>query len=122
MLIQLPIKPKKPEHIGKALQPELREYRIQYIFNYYDKMHNSTIISCPFLIKMVTNKKKVLPVILSFEVKITDVMDFYELKCRMCAIESRMIEGQDYKISYYPIADGESLRFMIVMVSEKDKE
>ena len=36
----------------------------------------------------------------------------------MCANGSRK---QDYEISYAPTADGESLRFMIVMASEKTR-
>ena len=31
MLIQLPMKPKKPEHIGEALKSDLREYLIESI-------------------------------------------------------------------------------------------
>ena len=68
---------------------------------------------------MVPNNKKVLPFRLSFEVQIADVIDFYELKCRMCANGSKIIEGQDYEISYTPTADRESLRFFIAIVSEK---
>ena len=79
MLIQLTTKPKKPEHVGEALKSELRKYWIQCIYNCYDKIHNSITLSCQFPRKMVPNKKKVLPVRLSFDVKITDVIDFYEL-------------------------------------------
>ena len=85
-------------------------------------MHNSTTLSCSLPRKMVPNKKKVLPLRLSFEVKITGVIDFDELKCRICANGLRMIEGQDYKISYTLTTDGESLRFMIAMVPEEDKK
>ena len=37
----------------------------------------------------------------------------------MCAKGSRMIEGQNYEISYTSTADRESIRFMIAMVSDK---
>ena len=40
----------------------------------------------------------------------------------MCRNESRMIEGQDYEISYAPTVDGESLRFMIAMASVEHNE
>ena len=40
----------------------------------------------------------------------------------MCTNGSRMIEGQDYEISYALTVDWESLRFMIAMVSEENKE
>ena len=82
--IQLPMKPEKPEHVGEALKSELREYWIQCIYNYYDKTHNSTLLSCLLPRKMMQNKKKMLPVRLSFEVNIIDVIDLYELKCRIC--------------------------------------
>ena len=85
-------------------------------------MHNSTTLSCPLPRKIVQDKKKVLPVRLSFEVKITDVINFYELKFRMCANGSRMIKWQDYELFYSPTADGEPLRFMIAMASEENKE
>ena len=115
MLIQLPMKLKKLEHVCEALNSELRVYWIQCIYNCYDKIHNSISLSYPLSRKMVPNKKKVLPVRLSFEVKIIDDIDFYELKYRMCANESIIIEEQDYKISYAPTVDGESLRFMITI-------
>ena len=37
----------------------------------------------------------------------------------MYAKGSRMIEGQNYEISYTSTADRESIRFMIAMVSDK---
>ena len=40
MMIQLPMEQKKPENVGEALEFDLREYWIQYIYNFYDKMHN----------------------------------------------------------------------------------
>ena len=40
MLIQLTMKPKKPEHVGEALKSELRKYWIQCIYNCYDKMQH----------------------------------------------------------------------------------
>ena len=46
MLIQLPMKPKKPEHVGEVLKSDLREYWIQDIYKCFDKMHNSTTLSC----------------------------------------------------------------------------
>ena len=33
MLIQLPMKPKKPEHVGEALKSDLREYWKHAIYN-----------------------------------------------------------------------------------------
>ena len=122
MLVQLPMKLKKPEHITEVLKSDLREYWIYCIQNCYEKMHNSTTLSCPLLKKTVPNKKKVLSVRLSFDVKITDVIDFYELRYRICANGSRIIEGQDYGIPYALTTNEESLRFMVVISSEENKE
>ena len=77
--IHLPIKTKKLEHVGEGLKSKLRENWIQCIYNCYDKIHNSTTFTCPLQRKMVPNKKKVLSVRLSFEVKIIDVIDLYKL-------------------------------------------
>ena len=43
--MQLPMKTKKQEHVGKALKSELRKYWIQLIYNYNDTIHNSTTLS-----------------------------------------------------------------------------
>ena len=79
MLIHLPMKPKKLEHVSEALRSELREYWKQCIYNYYDKIHNSTTFTCPLPRKMVPNKKQILSVRLSFKVKIIDFIYLYEL-------------------------------------------
>ena len=55
-------------------------------------MHNSGTLSCPFLRIKIPEGKKVLPTRLSFEAKLTDVLDFYEIKVRMCANGSKMIQ------------------------------
>ena len=34
MMIQLPMEQKKPENVGEALEFDLREYWIQYIYNF----------------------------------------------------------------------------------------
>ena len=71
---------------------------------------------------MVPSKKNELPVRLLFEVNITDVVPFYELKCRTRTNRSIIIEGHDYEISYIPTADWESLRFMIAITLEENME
>ena len=118
MLIQLSMKPKKPEDVGESLKSNLREYCIKCMYNCYNKIQNSPTLSCSLPRKIVTNNKNLLKFRLSFEDKITDVVDFYELKTRMCAKGSKMIEGQDYEISNSSTADEESLRFMIAIASE----
>ena len=52
---------------------------------------------------------------LSFEVKITDVQDYYEIKVRMCADGSRMVKGADFSISYGPTVYLDSLSLIIAI-------
>ena len=80
-------------------------------------MHNSGTLSCPFLRKLIPEGKKVLPTKLSFETKITDIDDYYELKVRMCANGANMVQGKDYFISYAPTVDSDSFRLMIAIAA-----
>lgn len=86
-LIQVPLKHHTPEHVGQTLNSDIRSHWIECIFNYFDKMHNSGSLSCPFLRIKIPKGKKVLPTRLSFEVKLTDVLDFYEIKVRIVFIQ-----------------------------------
>ena len=116
-LIQVPLKPHTPEHVGQALNSDIRSHWIEYLFNCFDKMHNSGTLSCPFLRIKIPDGKKVLPTRLSFEVKLTDVLDFYEIKVRMCANGSKMIQGQDFTVSYAPTVDADSFILSIALVA-----
>ena len=62
-------------------------------------------MSCPFLRTKIPTGKKVLPTRLSFEVKLADILDFYEMKVRMCANGSKMIQGHDFTVAYAPMLD-----------------
>ena len=66
--------------------------------------------------KHIEGSQKFLPPRLYFEVKITDLDYFHELKCRLCADGSRMAEGIDLVNSYTPTADADSLRLVIALV------
>lgn len=81
-------------------------------------MHNSITFSCLVPNKMAPNNRKVLSAILLFEFKITDTLDFYDLKTRMCTNGSKMVKEQDYEISDAPAADEKSLRFITSNASE----
>ena len=63
---------------------------------------------------------KVLPTRLSFEVNLTDVMDFYEIKVRMCANGSNMVQGQDFTVSYAPTVDADSFRLSLNISASDD--
>ena len=68
-------------------------------------MHNSGTISCPFPRIKIPTGKKILPTMLTFEVKLTNILDFYEIKVKMCANRSKMVHGLDYTTSYAPTID-----------------
>ena len=80
-------------------------------------MHNSGTLSCPFLRIKIPDGKNVLPTRLSFEVKLTDVLDFYEIKVRMCTNGSKMIQGQDFTVSYAPTVVADSFRLSIALAA-----
>ena len=83
-------------------------------------MHNSGTLSCSFLRIKIPDGKKVLPTKLSFEVKLTDVLDFYEIKVRMYANGSKMMQGQHFTVSYAPTIDADSFRLSIaIAVTDK---
>ena len=69
-LIQVPLKPHTPEHVGQALNSDIRSHWIECLFNCFDKMHNSDTLS-PFLRIKIPTGKKVLPTKFSSEVKLT---------------------------------------------------
>ena len=71
----------------------MRDHWIECMFNCFDKMHNSGTLSCPFLIILMPEGKKILPTKSSFETKLTDIEDYYEIKVRMCANGSRIVQG-----------------------------
>ena len=118
-LIQLPFRPKTPNHVGEALHSNIRTYWIECLFNCYDKMHNTATLSCPFLRSSLQTTVKILNTRLSIEVKITDIDDFYEIKVRMCANGSKMIKGIDFLESYAPTADCASFIAIIIIAASE---
>ena len=114
-LFQAAIKPTKPQHIGEAMHSPLKPEWIECLFDTYDKMHRTGSFSRPFLrIKLPPDTRIINPRI-TFEVKITDIPTFYELKCRFCGNGSIMIEGPDYDLSFASVVDGPHLFFMIAI-------
>ena len=105
---------------GEALNSNIRSHWIECLFNCCDKMHNSGTLSCPFPRINIPAHKKVLPTRLSFEVKLTDVLDFYEIKVRMCANGSKMIQGVDFSDSYAPTVDADSFRLTLNIAASED--
>ena len=113
VLIQQMLNPLIPLHICQALKHNLCTYWIDCMYTAYDKRHNTSTLYCPILRSSIPNERKVLPPRLSFEIKITDIDHFYELKYRLCADCSRMTEGIDFENPYAPTADADALRIII---------
>ena len=61
-----------------------------------------------------------LPTRLSFRVSLTDVPDYYEMKLRMCANGSKMIQGVDFTVSYVLTVDTDLFR-LTVNIAESDQ-
>ena len=118
-LVHQPHQPDCPNHIGEALQSQLRSLWIDCLFDAYDKMHKTCTLSIPFFLPQLPEGTTILRPRLTCEVKITDSEDYYELKYRMCADGSRMVEGLDYDISYAPVIYGDSLLLMIALAASK---
>ena len=76
-------------------------------------MYNSRTLTYPFTGTKIADGKKLLPTRLSFEVKLTDITDYYEIKVKMCANRSKMVQGLDYLISYTPTVDVDPCRIIL---------
>lgn len=59
-------------------------------------MHNLGTLSCPFLSIFTPEGKNMLPTRLIFETKLIYVEDYYEIKVRMWADGSKMVQGLDH--------------------------
>ena len=118
-MIQLPTKPSKPKHVSEALNSNIRTHWMECFHNCYYNMHKSGTLSSPCLRCDIPKDKKVLAKRLSFEVKITGVQDYYEIKVRMCTDKSRMVQGSDFSISYAHMVKSESLRLIIEIASSE---
>ena len=55
---------------------------------------------------------------MSFEIKVIDVDNFNELKYRLCADGSRMVERIDFANIYDPTTDTDSLRLVIALAAQ----
>ena len=83
-------------------------------------MHNFGTLSCPLIRSNILKGKKILPTRLLFELKLTFVLDFYEIKVRMCTNGSKMIHEQDYIVSYTSIVDVDSFRWTAAIVASDE--
>ena len=62
---------------------------------------------------------KVLPTRLLFEVCLTDVDDYYDLKARMCANGTTIVHGIDFIESYSPTVDTDSFCLIMMIVASE---
>lgn len=116
-VIEAPAKPDVPEHIGIALRSSFRSDWLESIFAAYDKMHNTSTLSHPFLRINLPSNALILAPKLSFEVLTTDMDYFYELKVRLCANGPKMLEGIHFDESYSPACDGASFCLTICIMA-----
>ena len=86
-LMQVQFNPHTPEHVDQALNSDIRSHWIECLFKCFDKIYNSGSFSYLYPRIKIPEGKKVLPTRLSFEVKLTDVLDFYEIKVRIVFIQ-----------------------------------
>ena len=107
-VVESAIKPEVPLHIGIALKSPFRSEWIEATFGGYDKMHRSSTFSRPFLRSSLPPNSLILSPRLSFEVRNTDLDYFYNLRVRVCANGSKMIEGVHFDDSFSPAASGSS--------------
>ena len=118
-IFQAPIRPEKPLHIGDAMESPIRPEWLEALFDCYDKMHRTGTLSRPFQRKLLPQDTKFINPRLTFEVRITDLPTFFELKVRLCADGSRMVMGLDYDLSFAPVIDSPSLHFMIAIATSE---
>ena len=85
---------------------------MQAIFSNNNKQRRSGSLSIPFLRTQLPPNTKIFPLQLAFQVKITDIDNYYKLKSRLCLNGSSMIEGIDFDISFAPVADSSSIRIL----------
>ena len=90
------------------------------LFNWFDKMHNFGTLSWPFIRSNILKGKNILPTSLLFELKLTFVLNFYEIKVRMCTNGSKIIHDQDYTVSYTSIVDIDSFRWTTAIVASDE--
>ena len=83
---------------------------MEALFAYFEKMHNTSTLSRPFLRSLLSKGTIILPPRLSYEVRNTELDHFFELKIRFCGNGSKMIEGVHYEDSYSPTCQGFSFR------------
>ena len=120
VLLQQALSRTTPLPVGTTLKDKIRHHWVDCIFATYDKMHTTCTLSCLFPTSYISKENlTILPSRLSFEVKITDVNNFYELKCRLCADESRMTKCIDFFKSYAPMSDADSFRTIIALAATK---
>ena len=79
-IIKAMIKPECPVNIGQALKSQYKPEWLEALFKCFDKMHNTGTLSRPFLRIKLPAKTLILNPRLSFEVRITDMDNFFNLK------------------------------------------
>ena len=104
-VIESKFKPDIPIHMGQVYKSKFCSDWRSSIFEQYDKMRDSVSLSKPFLKETLPPSSLILNSRLAFAVKLTGLQDYYELKSRLCANGSTMVEGVDFDLSFCHVAD-----------------
>ena len=78
-LMQVQFNLHTPEHVGQALNNDIRSHWIECLFKCFEKNYNSGSFSYLYPRIKIPEGKKVLPTRLSFEVKLTDILDVFQV-------------------------------------------
>ena len=120
ILLQRILPPTRSLHVGTALKEKLHHHWIDCIFLVYNKIHTTDTLSYLFSTSYIDKENPATrQSSLSFEVKITNINNFYELKCRLCADRFRMTEGVDFSKSYVRRSDTEYFHAIIALAASK---
>ena len=90
------------------------------MFTCYDNMYNYDTLSCSFLRTELSGDTKALPSRLSFEVKMTNIRGYYDLRIHHRSEVSKMIEGVNSKESYSSATNSDSFRMNISLESYEE--
>ena len=86
------------------------------MFGSFNKIHNTLIMSCPFLKSSPLRTVKILRVRLSFEVRlVTKVLPI----TRLCAKDLVALKGVEFNLSYSLVAEKDYILLMTAIAMEE---
>ena len=82
-IIKASCKPPTPLHPGEAMRSKYCSEWLEALFSCFEKMHNTATLSRPFLRKLLPKRTMILSPRLSYEVRTTELDNFFEFKIRL---------------------------------------